>query len=206
MGGCCFGRNPNETIFDEFFKNMKFVEENTKDVCDFIDNNINSNCELYNGDVVKFMNSFFVIHVKNDKYEKWTAEARNFFENQYTKNFKNHFNLIACLIILSKFEESCNEYGDSILKLANKFKIPTKDNKEISKSSLEMFILSYIKFVSLDAVNNVKNLSPNPQDFAENYANSFTIQSAQAMSAHLMKDFVNKDFINIYEFIEKNNI
>ena len=202
MGICCIGNKTFEADFDYFFYSMKVVEECTLDVYELINMNIDFKQYFYNGRVDSFIDNFFEHHIKNEKNIKRNAEVRKYFEYQFNSNVKSFFNFTSFLILLSK--GNCNAYADHILKLAQRFNISTKDDKEISRKSFESMLFSYIKFVSIDTVKFVKTYSSNPGELCEKFAEYFSEDCIKALHNQLLRGCENKDFINLNDFFNEN--
>ena len=205
MGICCVGRNLNEALFDDFFYNMKIVEENTLDMYEMIDIKIDNQGQFYDGRVLSFINNFFEDHIKNGKSEKWTNEARKYFEYEFNSNAHGFFNFTAFLILLSKSDKINQKmYAKYIFKLAQRFNLVTKEDCQILRKSFESFLLSYIKFVSSDAIAFVKNLSSKPEELVFNFNKNFSEEGIQALQQQFLKGFENTEFIDINEFVDKH--
>ena len=206
MGGCCAGRNVYEALLDDFFNNMKIIEESTDDVYELIDMNIDNSANFYNGKLVNFMKNFYENHIKGNN-EKMNVEYRNYFEFEFNSAIQHNilFGFASFLIFLSKSENrESKPYSSSILKLANKFKIEINNEKEIAGKELDSLLFSYIRFVSTDAVTFVKVLSNNPAEFNDLFIKNFKEDSVLKLKNELMEGHIDSKFIDVHYFIEQN--
>jgi len=183
---------------------MKIVEESTDDIYVLMDMNIYNKAEFYHNNVVNFIKLFYEDHIKHEKGDKWNTQTKLYFEYLFNANKKDFFSLSVFLILLSKSDKPNQKaYAEAILKLAKRFKIEIKGDREISRPSFDLLLFNYIKYVSTDAVSFVKNLTNNPIEFNEYFAKSFGEDPALMVRKELLEGSTNPDFIDVYDFIDR---
>lgn len=208
MGLCC-GRQTNEfeVLFDDFFNKMNITNEGSDKIYEIIIDNLNDKNKFYEGKINKFLDGFidkYVINSNNLNDDSWKIEVKNLFHHQFNNYLdEGFFNFTAILLLLSK---DINTKAYNLIKLAKRFNIEVKNDRQISKTVFESLIMSLVRFFTIETIIFIKDLTHKEVEFKKFITKYFTEKRILSYCKQIMSRSLNKTEVDVIEFLLQYHI